>query len=79
MKIQRTIIDETLDGFRVEMLFAEALEPNPSQNVVSIVAQLKTEDRYPYLADIQLVTLRHARDAVDREIRRIESAKGPRS
>lgn len=76
MKIQRTVVAETTDGFRVELLFSNVPEPDPSQNAISITVHLPMEDRYPRLAELHQAALRYARTELDHEIRRLEEARG---
>jgi len=76
MKIQRTTVSEMPDVFRVEMLFSNVPEPDPTHNAISICAHLPMEDRYPRLAELQRAALRHARTELVHEIHRLEQAQG---
>ena len=76
MKIQRTVVIETDGGVRVELLIADAPDADAAQSSISILAPITGEDRYPRLPELQQAALRHARTAIDREIHRLEQARG---
>jgi hypothetical protein len=74
--IQSTKVSETPKGFFVEMTVSSSPDLETADDLVQFRVTLETDDRYPRFAKLQEVALRHARDAIETEIQRLQRAEG---
>lgn len=75
MKLQSTIITETGDDLRLDVVYAD--DPDSAVARASLVIRLPIEDQdYPILPEARLEALRRVRRLVDAEIHEIERARG---
>jgi len=74
--IQSTKIVSSPTGFIVEIILSSGPNVENASDVIQLRATLDTDEQYPRLPALQAITLRHVRDALTKEIQRLESLKG---